>query len=424
MGAGRGSCLNRTIASILGIAIIATIVAVCAVYIPKNHYRHHDHDQALGDPSSHDSPSSSSSDDNDKPALDPASKDSPNDIPAHPEEVGIDNGMPKVTNKEAFKNGGAAIHPTKTGGNEDAKDEYHLYKGEWTEFPGSEDWVSFDEMWDSNLPSVKTACKDHGWGDDNSKDENEMIKSQIDYISKASLIDHRFILAIILQESKGCLRVTSTDSLHGVHNPGLMQSHNGSSYTTSDDADEREKSIRQMIQDGAQGTKQGDGLVQTLNKFGNVFSAARGYNSGDVGKSGDLGDAIGSTACYVSDVANRLMGWIAVESTCSEEALGVVQSAGNAWQAGTAWQAGSDDDWAAPAASDDSWSAPADGSASADDGQWSASGGDTSSTTTTTGTTSTGANSDGTYSGGHWDTNGNYVQGGSTRRKRGVVFRS
>lgn len=222
-----------------------------------------------------------------------------------------------------------------------------------------------------------------------------MIKSQINWVSRASLVDHRFILAVVLQESKGCLRVTSTDSVHGVHNPGLMQSHDGSSYDPSD----KKRSIRQMIKDGTQGTPKGDGLVQTLDKFGNAYSAARGYNSGDVAASGDLGDAIGATKCYVSDVANRLTGWVKAESKCDEDSIEAPQSSG------TDGQTKSDGN------------VPQDGQqqSSADDAQQ-----DSSSTS--------GANSDGTFTGGHWDINGNYVKGGGggggALRRRSAMWRA
>lgn len=68
-------------------------------------------------------------------------------------------------------------------------------------------------------------------------------------------------------------------------------------------------SIRQMIVDGTQGTAKGDGLVQCLNQYGNIYEAARCYNSGEVNKS-DLNDPQGATASYVTDIANRMTGWL------------------------------------------------------------------------------------------------------------------
>ncbi|KAI5359367.1 putative transglycosylase SLT domain 1, Lysozyme-like domain superfamily [Septoria linicola] len=340
MGRGHGTCCKRIIASVLGAAIIATIVAVCVVYIPKN--RSHT----------------------------------------------IDDG-PKVTNEDVFENGGASKHPAKNhDGKDDAKDEYTYYQGKVDSFPNADDWVSFDHMWKSNKAKMKTACTDHSWGENNSDDEMDQIKDAIQYVSKASLVDHRLILAVIIQESKGCLRVTSTDSVHGVHNPGLMQSHDGSSYDEKHSSD----SIRQMIKDGTQGTPKGDGLVQVLDRFGDAYSAARAYNSGDVAKSGDLSDAIGATPCYASDVANRLTGWGEAKSKCDDEKPGVAQSEGSEGQsqsdAGTSGQQSQD----------------------------------TSVQSTSSDSSSTsGANPDGTFSGGHWDINGNYVKddgGGGSKRRR------
>ena len=73
-----------------------------------------------------------------------------------------------------------------------------------------------------------------------------------------------------------------------------------------------------MVQDGTQGTEHGDGLVQNLNIYGNPYAASRGYNSGYIPKSGDLSEAAGATACYVSDIANRLTGWVYAETKCHE----------------------------------------------------------------------------------------------------------
>lgn len=133
MGKGHGTCCKRIIASVLGAAIVATIVAVCVVYIPKNMH-----------------------------------KDKDNSEPVVPKEPPIEDG-PRVTNKEAFKNGGASSHPADNDdGKDDPKDEYNYYSGNWTNYPKQDDWVNFDHMWDSNLPAIKTACKDHGWGNNNS----------------------------------------------------------------------------------------------------------------------------------------------------------------------------------------------------------------------------------------------------------------
>ena len=71
-----------------------------------------------------------------------------------------------------------------------------------------------------------------------------------------------------------------------------------------------------MVRDGVQGTAKGDGLTQVINASGDVYSAARMYNSGSVADNGDLSDGNGATPCYVSDIANRLTGWVDADAGC------------------------------------------------------------------------------------------------------------
>lgn len=113
-----------------------------------------------------------------------------------------------------------------------------------------------------------------------------------------------------MQESGGCLRVPTTSN--GVENPGLMQSHGGASFNPK----KARESIFRMVQDGTQGTDSGDGLTQAINDSGDVYSASRIYNSGSIADSGNLSDGNGATPCYVSDIANRLTGWVSADSTC------------------------------------------------------------------------------------------------------------
>lgn len=115
------------------------------------------------------------------------------------------------------------------------------------------------------------------------------------------LIDPRVILAMIMQESSGNVHVISTNN--GVQNNGILQSHAGVSYNSADPSG----SILQMVKDGILGTSSGDGLVQTVTRNGGLWEGIRAYNSGSVDKT-DLGNGLGSTASYCTDVANRLTG--------------------------------------------------------------------------------------------------------------------
>ena len=126
----------------------------------------------------------------------------------------------------------------------------------------------------------------------NSDQEIDFLKQAVIQASDQTGIDKRFILAIAMQESNGCVHVHSTVSPDGkVRNPGLMQDHDGDhtcnlhkdnnnariktiktsfeSYAWNADnmlANCPEEMITGMINDGVQGTTAGDGLKQTLQK--------------------------------------------------------------------------------------------------------------------------------------------------------------
>jgi glucan 1,3-beta-glucosidase len=114
-------------------------------------------------------------------------------------------------------------------------------------------------------------------------------------------------LILTLLQSTDNVRVPCTNN--GVENCGLMQSFN--SHTRFNPADVQ-GSITQMVRDGTQGTPAGPGLVQIFNdprSGGNPYNVFRIYNSGNIAANEDLSNANGATASYVSDVANRLLGW-------------------------------------------------------------------------------------------------------------------
>ncbi|OAQ67597.1 exo-beta-1,3-glucanase [Pochonia chlamydosporia 170] len=183
-------------------------------------------------------------------------------------------------------------------------------------WPEQAKWVDFETMWSSNLANViYKSCE--GFGQENNSDEeSEALKSAIQSVAKSSGVDERFILAVVMQESNGCVRAPTTN--YGVTNPGLMQSHNGghSCYNVSPCPSTQ---VVGMIQDGTSGTSDGDGLKQLLSKAGSgvsqFYKAARMYNSGSIAASGLLQDGI-ATHCYASDIANRLMGWSSGVSGC------------------------------------------------------------------------------------------------------------
>lgn len=203
-------------------------------------------------------------------------------------------------------------------------DSYIFYRGDGSTnagWPGMGNWYSYDALWNANVPLMRQSCGWNGWGADNSQQEINDINSAIQSLAWETGVDNRFILAIVMQESKGCVRAPTTNN--GVVNPGLMQSHNGSGSCWGVNPCPAWQ-INQMIRDGTAGTWNGDGLRQVFAQASGalggggsraVYAAARKYNSGSVNY-GDLGVSFGSTACYASDVANRLTGWTLAPSQC------------------------------------------------------------------------------------------------------------
>lgn len=167
------------------------------------------------------------------------------------------------------------------------------------------------------------------WGP-NSEAEVAVIKSGIESAASASGLDHRFIMAAMMQESNGCVRVPNSVSPNEkIRNPGLFQCANGV-HTCNEDGNLRnpcpDEQIIGMINDGILGTASGDGLQQLVKKTGvddvsKYYKASVLYNSGVLPESGNLGDGR-ATACYASDLANRLMGWTGIGRTCDKDTIG------------------------------------------------------------------------------------------------------
>ncbi|OAP65322.1 hypothetical protein AYL99_01294 [Fonsecaea erecta] len=172
---------------------------------------------------------------------------------------------------------------------------YVNYSGPASAFPPTSQWASYAALWANNSKLMKYNDSDAEIAD---------IKTAIETVARESQVDVRVILCTIMQESGGNVRVHTTVSPDGsVRNPGIMQSHNGSEFNPQNAA----QSILQMVRDGVEGTRSGDGLKQCFQHQGNWYAALRQYNSGSVDVN-NLDDGMGATANYVRDVANRLMG--------------------------------------------------------------------------------------------------------------------
>ncbi|KAI6800276.1 hypothetical protein KC363_g1713 [Hortaea werneckii] len=215
-------------------------------------------------------------------------------------------------------------------------DTYTTFTGNGTVgagWPEMSEWVDFEYMFAANRANMQASCA--AWNVPNDSDEEIAdLKTAILDLASSTGVDARFILAIVMQESTGCVRVITTQYSH--FNPGLMQSHNGTGSCNTNmaalglpgvESDGTVQTpcpyseIHQMIEDGTAGTSSGDGLQQLLAAQTNTdvsrfYRTARAYNGGSVDPSGDLGRGC-CTLCYASDVANRLTGWVDAPHTCS-----------------------------------------------------------------------------------------------------------
>lgn len=189
------------------------------------------------------------------------------------------------------------------------------------------DWKSFETLFELFTPDLKISCSQFNQTN-NSPDEVASLKSAIQSIGESSGVLPAFVLAIVMQESVGCVRVwgTKAPSVAVIRNPGLLQSHDGSHSCNTDQATDGvvveqgssqtpcpASEITGMINDGVMGTASGPGLSQLLkgNDAQSYYRAARMYNSGSIPADGNLSGA-GATASYASDVANKLLGIVPV----------------------------------------------------------------------------------------------------------------
>lgn len=212
------------------------------------------------------------------------------------------------------------------------KVQYKMYTGDGGDgWPSMDQWYSFDAIWEANLFKINTSCQ--GFNTiNNTPAETAAVKAALLAVAESTGVDKRFVLAVMMQESQGCVRVPTTN--YGVSNPGLFQSHAGTGSCNNQGqvlhpcpTDQ----INQMVQDGVGGTPRGAGLKQTIGKApgsgaAKFYQGARIYNSGSIAQSGDLGQGV-ATHCYATDVANRLLGWTSkTKNGCT------LDSGGGSWQ--------------------------------------------------------------------------------------------
>lgn len=190
-------------------------------------------------------------------------------------------------------------------------EHYKIYLGNGEPsqgWPEHGDWGDFEDMWSKNLESIiKTGCQS---GQQNTPENNADLKEAIHNVSKSSDVDARFILAIVLQESSGCVRVQTT--ANAVSNPGLMQDYNGT-HTCYNKTVCPKSEIYGMIHDGVYGTDSSKvygykHLLEMTNttSVAKYYRAAHMYNSGLHSPLDKLQCSSSATSAYSNDVANRL----------------------------------------------------------------------------------------------------------------------
>ena len=195
-------------------------------------------------------------------------------------------------------------------------------------WPQESQWKSFEDAWNANVATTLQSCTQFGM-DNNSQEESDNIKKAIQEVSGESGVKPEFILAIVMQESKGCVRAPTTN--YGYDNPGLMQSFQGVHSCNPNGQGVVPcpyDQIKGMIADGA-GMNSEVGLKWGIQQAGTddvskYYKASRIYNSGSIAADGNLNGGI-ATHCYATDVANRLIGWTDADShDCDENTIGSV----------------------------------------------------------------------------------------------------
>lgn len=228
----------------------------------------------------------------------------------------------------------AAVHDFSVDiGNSVAKPNYIFYSGNGSVaagWPQKSDWVSFNVLFSTVQPFIGKKCVENVLP--NSPEETDQVRDAILSVANQTYLDPRFILAVTMQESNGCVRVNTT--MNANPNPGLLQSFNGKGTCNRNgtlDTPCPQPVIKQMIEEGTAAPVDGITLVGALNQALDLpgceeaqafYRAARLYNSGPnslgPATNGDLGSPIdGATLCYASDIVNRLMGWIDGPSACT-----------------------------------------------------------------------------------------------------------
>ncbi|KAK4508541.1 hypothetical protein PRZ48_002280 [Zasmidium cellare] len=195
-------------------------------------------------------------------------------------------------------------------------------------WPNMSQWVSFNYIWQANYNNIQGSCSQYGVPN-NSDDEMNDLYAAINNVADQYNIDHRYILAEILTESSGCVRVPTTGGQStGIWNPGLLQDYDGY-YTCNCETYNGVSNqygetcgvvspcpmdtIQNMVREGAVGTSNGYGLSSLINfaegqgasDAQTFYVASEWYNQGAY--TPNVGGSLNAN-CYASNVAQWLTG--------------------------------------------------------------------------------------------------------------------
>lgn len=240
--------------------------------------------------------------------------------PASPPADSTPTSSPAYSSPASTSSSAAGPSPSGTGSGTGS--HYTQFNGDGSPqdgWPTMSDWISFDDLFTAYEPIMGQTCTSAFGVPNTPASALPVLQAALLSESQAAGIPPEFALAIMMQESLGCVFVDTTNN--GVINPGLFQDHDGNA-TCYQQPTCPPAEIQAMVQQGVSGTSSGAGLQQCATQAPGTgaqryYQAARIYNSGSLPTDGNLGDALGSTSCYASDIANRLIGWTSGVSQCT-----------------------------------------------------------------------------------------------------------
>jgi hypothetical protein len=116
-------------------------------------------------------------------------------------EITLDPTTAIVASSQAFTSGAGNIQNANTSdSNVTGANVYNCYSGPAQNYPSKNQWISFDAMWNANLATLGRGCAVFGVSPENTAAQIQDIYNSIQQVAETSLVDHRFILAIIMQE--------------------------------------------------------------------------------------------------------------------------------------------------------------------------------------------------------------------------------